>query len=435
MDTARMVLYAGADAVHVPERLFQLLVAFLESNGAAIDRDTLLERVWGDADVTDANLTQHIYLLRQLLEEPRHDRRYVLTVPRRGYRFATAVSCAPDDPSEMEWEATRRGECWLTGGVDLLRHYCRGNYLLDRRTGSALCSAVDAFHAALKIDTECAPALIGLARAWALLAEYAHVPGRTALANARAAIDRALQLDPSSPLGLAVLSELQLFSDWDWIRSKESLDDALTLHEKLALARNNATWYYVFQGDLQRAVTESRQALAAEPSSLLLQLLMARVLLHCGDYGGAIEGMNAILAMAPDYYLARRYRGKALLLIGRPDLALDDLLAGDVDASENAMHRLPFLVRAWADAGDLKRAAIAYEELQVLARREYVSSYFLAIAAAGVGRNDEAIRLLEHALSERDPVLLYLRIQPFFEALTGRYDFNEVLRQIEPRTR
>src|SRR5580693_9179436 len=89
-DTARMILYAGTEALRIPEQLFQLLLVLIEANGATIDRDTLSERVWGEAGVTDANLSQHIYLLRELLGERKTDHRYVLTVPRKGYRFAPA---------------------------------------------------------------------------------------------------------------------------------------------------------------------------------------------------------------------------------------------------------------------------------------------------------------------------------------------------------
>jgi DNA-binding winged helix-turn-helix (wHTH) protein/Tfp pilus assembly protein PilF len=433
LDTARMILYAGTEALHIPEQLFQLLLVLIEANGATIDRDTLSERVWGEAGVSDANLTQHIYLLRELLGERKTDHRYVLTVPRKGYRFAPAVSCTSDDPDELASEAARYGNGALTGDIALLRHYCRGNYLLDQRTAPVLGAAIEAFESALQIDVNWAPALIGLARAWALLAEYAHVPGEPALTKARESVDRALQLDPRSAMGLAVLSELQLFNDWDWSRSKESLEAALSINGELALARNNAAWYFVYQGELQRALGEARRALAAEPASLLLQLLMARVLLHAEDYAGALAGINAILASDPTYCLARRYRAEALILIGQPELAVADLLAPDVDASENAMHRLPLLARAWADSGDLEKATSVYAQLHALARLEYVSSYYLAFAAASIGRDDEALGLLQNASRERDPAFLYLRILPFFKMLESRSDFKELLRHTNAR--
>jgi hypothetical protein len=87
-----------------------------------------------------------------------------------------------------------------------LQHYCSGSYLLDRRTAPALQAAVCSFEAALQIEDAFVPAMVGLGRAWALLAEHWHVPASSAMLLARRSIERAIELDPRSPPALAALS-------------------------------------------------------------------------------------------------------------------------------------------------------------------------------------------------------------------------------------
>src|SRR5262249_5482987 len=58
--------------------------------------DDLLNRVWPDAAVEEANLSHHVFALRKVLGDDKQEGKYIETVPRRGYRF-TAVVREPDE--------------------------------------------------------------------------------------------------------------------------------------------------------------------------------------------------------------------------------------------------------------------------------------------------------------------------------------------------
>jgi DNA-binding winged helix-turn-helix (wHTH) protein/tetratricopeptide (TPR) repeat protein len=432
LDTVRRVLYAGSMPTPIPERLFQILVALIQAGGHLVDRETLAQQVWGDVGVTDTNVNQHIYLLRLLLGERKNERSYIITVPGEGYRFASPVTVAPDGEYEFVADSTRSGERVLDVGSEIFQAFCRGSYLLDVRTAAGLEAAADAFEEALSIDPDYVPALIGFARASALLAEYWHVPAATAFPKAKAAIQRALRSEPRSSMAHAVLSELQLFGDWDWTRAKRSIVAAITLNPQSTFARNNAAWYYICRGELEKALVEARQALIVEPASLPLQLLQARVLVHTGSYRSAIAGMSNILATDPNYYLARRYRAQAFVLDDQPEAALEDLFAVDADPVEDASFRLPLLGRTYAMLGDMRRATEVYDRLRGRLSSEYVAWWNLAIVAAGIHRNEEALRFLQNALADREPTLLFLRTLPWFESLENRPEFKKILREVGP---
>ncbi len=60
-----------------------------------------MEVLWPDSDVEEANLPQNISALRKALGESPNERRYVITVPGRGYRFAADVQELNDEDQQL----------------------------------------------------------------------------------------------------------------------------------------------------------------------------------------------------------------------------------------------------------------------------------------------------------------------------------------------
>jgi serine/threonine-protein kinase len=85
--------------VAITAKAFDILAALVQSSDHVVEKDDLMHRVWPDAIVEEANLSQQIFLLRKLLGEGPKDHRYIATVPRRGYRFVAAVTEVSVGPS------------------------------------------------------------------------------------------------------------------------------------------------------------------------------------------------------------------------------------------------------------------------------------------------------------------------------------------------
>lgn len=91
LDVSRRSLSAGPEAVGLTEKLFQILLLLVEAQGGVVTRTRFLEAVWPDEPVSEANLTQHLSMLRSLLRERGADESVILTVPGSGYRLGAAV--------------------------------------------------------------------------------------------------------------------------------------------------------------------------------------------------------------------------------------------------------------------------------------------------------------------------------------------------------
>ncbi len=82
----------GAEEISLEPRVFSLLAYLVENRGRLMTREELIEKLWPDTHVSDASLSQAIASLRDALEDDVREPRYVVTLPRRGYKFVGKVS-------------------------------------------------------------------------------------------------------------------------------------------------------------------------------------------------------------------------------------------------------------------------------------------------------------------------------------------------------
>jgi DNA-binding winged helix-turn-helix (wHTH) protein/DNA-binding CsgD family transcriptional regulator len=101
---ARVLLKSGVQVPLYPKAL-DVLVILVSAAGGVVSRSQLLDRVWPTTCVEQANIDNDIALLRRALEgEPasRGPDRYIVTVPRKGYRFAAPVTTITEADSSCD---------------------------------------------------------------------------------------------------------------------------------------------------------------------------------------------------------------------------------------------------------------------------------------------------------------------------------------------
>jgi DNA-binding winged helix-turn-helix (wHTH) protein/tetratricopeptide (TPR) repeat protein len=434
LDPARRRLFSGQESISLPERTFQLLLLLIQAAGDVVSKETLAAKVWPETTVTDGNLSQHIYLLRQTLGERAKDRSYIMTVPGKGFRFAApvAVASAVISPDQVEPvpSSTATSDDMLGGGLETLREYCRGSQLLERRTAPNLWAAVEAFENAIRMNVAYIPALVGLARAYAVLAELGHVPARPAFQKARKAIARALNVEPSCAGAHAALSEILLFSDWDWDGARKEVEYARRLNPASAFVRSSAALLSICEGAHDKARIEVQRALMLDPSSRHLLLLFAQALIHAGEFHQAIPCLSSLIELEPAFHIARRYRAQAYLLAEEPAKAIRDLQPMPQERAEDPAFRLPMLSRAFADYGDAVRARELHEKLLEMSSTNYVGHWNVALSAIGIGEEEEAMQRLERAFEEREPSMVFLKNLHWFTKIEKNARFKTLLHDI-----
>jgi DNA-binding winged helix-turn-helix (wHTH) protein len=427
LDVTRRSLVRGSETTKLPGRLFGVLSLLVRANGAIVDKQTFASVVWPDVIMTHSNLAQHVYQLRRLLGDEKRNGSSIVAASGRGYRMTLPVSIegalGAYESTPADWAALSSRE------LDPLVYFAHGCHLLERHSAWAFKRAIEFFDAALDVDQEYAPALVGLARAYVLLAEYGFVPSASAFRNASDAIARALGVSPDSSVAHAVYSQLLAFGEWDWARATREIDVALQLDPRSSLVRGTAAWLHLCAGSYRRAMIEAQLALRAEPESLTPLLLLAEVLIHSGRYRQAIAILSHLLEIDSTVHIARRYRAQAYLFDDRPADAITDLGLLPSARLEDLSGRLPLLARAYADCGDTAHAWRIYSGLLDAARTEYVTFWNLAIVATGLGEAGDAIGYLEESLAAREPALRLGKNLPWFKPLSRLPRFQELLQK------
>src|SRR5438034_1180891 len=96
LNSESRVLLRDGEVVPLPPKALDTLVLLVRNSGRALDKDALMKELWPDTFVEEANLAQHISVLRKALGESPTEPQYIETIPRRGYRFLAKVAAIAD---------------------------------------------------------------------------------------------------------------------------------------------------------------------------------------------------------------------------------------------------------------------------------------------------------------------------------------------------
>ncbi len=91
VDPEQRLLLRQGEVVPLTSKVFETLLALIEHRDRVIAKEELMRLVWPDTVVEDNNLTVNISTLRKALGENANERRYIVTVPGKGYRFTAEI--------------------------------------------------------------------------------------------------------------------------------------------------------------------------------------------------------------------------------------------------------------------------------------------------------------------------------------------------------
>ncbi|HEY0458889.1 MAG TPA: winged helix-turn-helix domain-containing protein [Pyrinomonadaceae bacterium] len=88
----RLFRRAGGELVPLTPKAVELLLFLVRNARRVLSKEELLNAVWENSFVEEANLSQTIFVLRKTLGENTKAPRFILTVPNRGYQFIAPVT-------------------------------------------------------------------------------------------------------------------------------------------------------------------------------------------------------------------------------------------------------------------------------------------------------------------------------------------------------
>ena len=281
--------------------------------------------------------------------------------------------------------------------------YLRGRYAWNQRNVEGFNKAIQYFNQAIEKDPNFALAYSGLADCHTLLALYGE--GVTSMTDAKAAAEKALQLDGTLAEAHTSLAAVKVLHDWDWQGAEQEFHRAIELNPNFAQAHH---WYGNLllgpKGRHEEAIAELQRAQELDPLSPIIKADAGFGYFLAGRYDLALQAYQKVLAANPNFVPVHFYLSKYYLQTGQYDLWLKESVE---DERSRAFRTGQSLQQVYAQGGfrAVMEEMAKPAEVGRLARPKplRIDSCASAEAEAALGRNAAALNRLEecHRWSDR----------------------------------
>jgi TolB-like protein/Tfp pilus assembly protein PilF len=308
--------------------------------------------------------------------------------------------------------------------------YRKGRYFWNKRTANDFKTAITYFQQAIDKDPGFALAYAGLADVYVLQSGFAAASPKDSLPKAKAAAQKALELDNTLGEAHTSLAQTLFAYDFNFVEANHEFQRAIELNPNYATAHQ---WYaesgLASVGRFDEAIAEMKHALELDPLSVIINADVGTVLCSARRYDEAIEQLRKTLEMDPGFYYARWNLGQALEMKGLTEEAMAEYEKA-VALNDDPLP-LALLGRLYAKIGRRDEALKILERLRQTSAQRYVSPYNFAVIYMGLGQKGEAIHLLEKAYDDRDGYdIAFIKTDPFLDPLRGEPQFQALVQKV-----
>jgi TolB-like protein/Tfp pilus assembly protein PilF len=309
--------------------------------------------------------------------------------------------------------------------------YLRGRRFWNEYTLESMRKAIEHFEKALAEDPGYAPAWAWLGSAVTIVAHMRGLPPKEAMPKARAALTRALALDPDAAEVRTHDGWLKLTYEWEFEAAEQAFRRALALNPSLASAQQGHSLYLAAIGRIDDSVTEMRRARELDPLSAQVSSDLCLALYYARRYDEAIAQCRETLEMNPDFVPAHLFLTRLYKVEGMHELAIESAIKttgvnwGSQPWFPEWSERLRSAYRTSGWRGS-RREQIKW----LMAPTAPEPAYYVAEEYALLGDEAGALDWLEKAYDRRLWQLAFLKVEPQFDILRGEPRFESLLRRI-----
>lgn len=310
--------------------------------------------------------------------------------------------------------------------------YLRGRYFFNRPSDENLKKAIAEFESAVRKDPKYALAYSGLSDAY-LWAGYNEgvLTSSQAKPQAKAAAEKAIELDDDSAEAHTSLAVYKFFYEFDWAGSEKEFRHAFALNPNYAFAHDQFGLSLAFQGRLGESIAEGKRAVELDPLDPQFALDNLIGLTWSGDYPAARAEAKKAAELDPSFFFPAWGLGWIDIQSGSVAAAIPEFQKSkSMDAPDFASAWLVFVYGA---TGDRTRALAELENLKKISPHGKVLPFNLALAYLGMGDHARALDELERANAAdsqwqgwlgQDHTFDPLRSDPRFIALLKKLGFK-----------
>jgi TolB-like protein/Flp pilus assembly protein TadD len=304
--------------------------------------------------------------------------------------------------------------------------YLKGRYLWNRRTGENLKKALAYFEQAAENDPHYALAYSGIADSCTLIPSYSAGTPQEYNPRARAAAQKAVELDDSLAEAHTSLAYV-FFVDFEYAQSVKEFEHAISLNPNYAMAHH---WYGTLLlnalGRFDQAIGELKRAIELEPVLPIIGVSLGATYKNARRYDEAIAQLRDSVEMHPEFYWAHRFLGLALESKGATGEAIAEYRKA-FELNDDPVV-LALLAHAEARIGKQDEARQILARLTEEAKARYVPAYAFSVIHLALGEKDQALDWLEKGARDHDGLYsTFIKVDPYLDPLRGDPRFEALV--------
>ena len=309
-----------------------------------------------------------------------------------------------------------------TSDPESYAEYLRARQLFRSGTRDSLAQASTLLERVVAVDDQYGPGWRLLAQTYSRRAWVGFLPLHEGFAKARAAIQRAIDVDPSDAAAIAQMASLSLSYDMNLPETARLLKRALSLSAQDETVLSAAASLTMLTGDGPRSIAIFEELVRRDPVNGAAWDSLGFAYLTFGRNDDAIAAFRKSLELEPDAVFTHEHLGEAMILSGDYDGAL-----GEMQRESNEIMRRLGLSFVYAALG---RRDESERLLEQVGREHPDFASPIAVGYARLGKADQAFEWLNRALKERDGGVLEARVGPLFQPLRADPRWEPLLQQI-----
>jgi TolB-like protein/DNA-binding winged helix-turn-helix (wHTH) protein/Tfp pilus assembly protein PilF len=304
--------------------------------------------------------------------------------------------------------------------------YLNGVFYFRKPGIEGVRKSLDYFNQAVTLDSNFALAWLEVARVNRFFAGNSLLEPKEALAIAKAATQKALELDDTLAEAHLALAGIKK-DEWDWAGAEREYTRAIELNPNLAEAHSSYSNYLSVMERHTEALAENKRARELDPLRIGLWGQEADALFFARRYDEAIEKMRQVIEMGPGHGMPHfgvglMYAGKRMYEPAVTEYQKAISIIGQTTSTQC------YLGYALAMSGKRSKAQAILDKLKTT--KEYTSPTELAVLYVGLGDKEGAMASLERAYAAHDLQLQTLKIDSHFDTLRSDPRFQDLVRRV-----
>ncbi len=316
-----------------------------------------------------------------------------------------------------------------TANVEAYQLYLKGRYHVFKLTPPEVQQGISYLQQAIEIDPGYALAYVGLSEAYRSLALAGEMNPSESLPKARAAAQKAVELDDTLAEAHTALGITIFWYDWDWSAAENQYKRALELNPNVVDVHLFYAHLLSNTGRHAEALAEVKRARELDPLAPFVGALEGQFLVHAGRADEALARLQKTSELAPNFWFPHVFASSAYIEKGMYREAIAEAQRAKA-LGPNQTTSDAYGGYALAKSGRRDEAQAVLAELQQLTATRFVPPYHIALIYNGLGETDKALDWLEKGYEQRDPKMAFLQVEPKWNNLRAAPRFQDLLRRV-----